>query len=84
MSTALNSFWLCSKSTGLMSGDDGGGYSYADMLEEQFGPARALNEEGLDELFEVVEQILTGEDSPDDSPSTGSGRSPLAGAIDPV
>lgn len=74
MSTALNSFWLYPKSTGLMSGDTGN-YSYADLLEQQFGPARALNVEGLDELFEAVERILR-EDSPDDSP--------LAGAGDPV
>lgn len=75
MSTALNSFWYGSKSTGLMSGGDGG-YSYADLLEQQFGPARALNTEGLDELFEAVERMLTGEDSPDDSL--------MAGAVDPV
>lgn len=74
MSTALNSFWLYPKSTGLMSGDTGN-YNYADLLEEQFGPARALNVEGLDELFEAVERMLKGE-SPDDSP--------LAGAGDPV
>lgn len=76
MSTALNSFWLYPKSTGLMSGDTGN-YSYADLLEEQFGPARALNVEGLDELFEAVERMLTGEDRLDTD-------SPLAGAGDPA
>lgn len=75
MSTALNSFWPCSKSAGLMSGDDSANYNYADLLEQQFGPARALNVEGLDELFEAVEQMLKGESSDD---------SPLAGAGDPV
>lgn len=66
MSTALNPFWLYLKSTGLMSGDDSANYNYADLLEEQFGPARALNVEGLDELFEAVERMLKEGEKPED------------------
>lgn len=73
MSTALSH--LGPIRSGLFFGDDGGGYDYAGLLEEQFGPARAATD-SLEELFEAVEWLLTGEDNPDDSP--------MAGFIDPA
>ena len=55
MSTALNSFWPDPKSTGLIAGGDVSGKpTFAEQLEEQFGPPNAPVDY-LGELFEEVE-----------------------------
>jgi len=68
VSTALSH--LSGAPAGLLSGA-AGGYDYAALLEECFGPARALDTEGLDELFEAVEGLLK-EDSETDTGESDS------------
>lgn len=71
MSTALNSFWFDFKSAGLMTGGDMSGQpTFAEQLEECFGPARALDLSGFDELIQELELWLD-EDGDDDLPVSG-------------
>lgn len=73
MSTALSH--LSGAPAGLLSGA-AGGYDLAALLEECFGPAKAVNGDGLDELFEAVEGLLKetrdNEAEDDDSPAPGA------------